>query len=42
MGINRDFESVDFYNIDEILTEEQKLIRNSVRGYGKDIFKNNS
>ena len=33
MGINRDFESVDFYNIDEILTEEQKLIRNSVRDF---------
>ena len=33
MGINRDFESVDFYNIDEILTDEQKLIRNSVRDF---------
>tara|TARA_B100002052_G_scaffold294107_1_gene318346 strand:- start:76 stop:1257 length:1182 start_codon:yes stop_codon:yes gene_type:complete len=33
MGIIRDFESVDFYNIDEILTDEQKLIRNSVRDF---------
>ncbi len=33
MGINRDFESVDFFNIDEILTDEQKLIRNSVRDF---------
>ena len=33
MGTNRDFESVDFYNIDEILTDEQKLIRNSVRDF---------
>ena len=33
MSINRDFESVDFYNIDEILTDEQKLIRNSVRDF---------
>tara|TARA_B100000579_G_scaffold396940_1_gene376122 strand:+ start:2800 stop:3981 length:1182 start_codon:yes stop_codon:yes gene_type:complete len=33
MGIIRDFESVDFYSIDEILTDEQKLIRNSVRDF---------
>ena len=33
MSINIDFESVDFYNIDEILTDEQKLIRNSVRDF---------
>ena len=29
----RDFEAVDFYNIDDLLTEEQKLIRNSIRDF---------
>ncbi|MCP9769931.1 acyl-CoA dehydrogenase [Lacihabitans sp. LS3-19] len=30
-----EFESPDFYNIDELLTEDQKLIRNSVRDFVK-------
>ena len=29
----REFEPVDFYNIDDLLTEEQKLIRNSIRDF---------
>src|ERR1017187_9098898 len=29
------FQSPDYYNIDELLTEEHKLIRESVRGYEK-------
>ena len=33
MTKNRDFDSVDFYNIDELLTEEQKLIRGTVRDF---------
>ena len=33
MTNNRDFDSVDFYNIDELLTEEQKLIRGTVRDF---------
>ena len=30
-----EFESPDFYNIDELLTEDQKLIRSSVRDFVK-------
>ena len=33
MTNNRDFDSVDFYNIDELLTDEQKLIRGTVRDF---------
>ena len=29
----REFEPVDFYNIDDLLTEEQKLIRSSIRDF---------
>lgn len=37
----REFEPVDFYNIDDLLTEEQKLIRNSIRDFvSKEISPN--
>ena len=37
----REFEPVDFYNVDDLLTEEQKLIRNSIRDFvSKEISPN--
>ena len=37
----RNFEPVDFYEIDSLLTDEQKLIRDSIRSFvSKEISPN--